>query len=117
MENEENQIIEGNTIDVNVNTKLFSFAGVIGRRDYFLNSLYIGIISTFFTLPYTFWAMKNANTTLDYIFMQNLFIKAPLFLQILLFAGSLCTFLLALSNIIRRLDDISVERIMPLNIF
>ena len=117
MENEENQIIEGNTIDVNVNTKLFSFAGVIGRRDYFLNSLYIGIISTFFTLPYTFWAMKNANTTLDYIFMQNLFIKAPLFLQILLFAGSLCTLLLALSNIIRRLDDISGERIMPLNIF
>lgn len=117
MECDENQTTDNVVAKVNVSSTLFSFDGVIGRRDYFLNSVYIGIISTFFTLPYTFWAMRNANTTLDYIFAQNLFIKAPLFLQLWLVIGSAYAFILTISNIIRRLDDVNGEKVTPLYIF
>ena len=48
-----------------LNTKLFGFTGIIGRRDYFLNCIIIGAISLFFTLPYQSWTHSHAQNFYD----------------------------------------------------
>jgi len=95
-----------------LNTKLFSFEGIIGRRDYFLNIIYISCIGTLVTLPMIFWTYTNAETMLDLFVYTN----APIILKLYLAIGSIAIAILSLSNGIRRLNDIFGYINKPVNI-
>lgn len=93
--------------ELNVNTKLYGFNGIIGRRDYFLNGIIIASISLFFVLPYQLWLFSNIQTLPDLLRLDRLFIQSHLLLKLWLLVGIVGTFILSASNICRRLNDIN----------
>lgn len=102
---------------LNVNTKLFGFDGVIGRHDYFLNMIILASISLIFVLPFNLWFFSHIETAADTFNFSKLFFQAPLLLKIFYLCGNLVTFVLFISNLFRRLNDISGKNNLVLNIF
>lgn len=102
--------------ELRLNTKLLGFDGVIGRRDYFLNLIYILIIATLLTLPYTISMLTNAETLLDLFNSPATFVQSSIFLKIwtILAFGFIAYLDMGLS--IRRLNDINGKANKPLNI-
>lgn len=93
-----------------LNTALYGgFEGIIGRRDYFLNQLYILSISMLFTLPYYIWYGINMETFSDVFNPLKMFMLAPWILNLFLIAGIVIVGLLNASNIYRRMNDINGE--------
>ncbi len=98
------------------NKKLFSFKGIIGRRNFFLNIVLIWAIYLIFIIPYTNWFVRKINTLADYFAVNVFFAKAPIFLKIWFVLGTLLVSALIVSNIFRRLNDIFGKNILFLNI-
>ena len=90
-----------------LNTKLFGFDGIIGRRDYFLNIIYICSISLFFVLPYTCWMYAHVETLGDMFDQTKMFMQAPVLLELWFLFGTAYVCALSLSNVFRRLNDIN----------
>ncbi len=90
-----------------LNTKLYGFSGIIGRRDYFLNIILIIAISLFFTIPYTIWLYSNIQTYWDLFDLSKMFSQTPFLLKWWIISGIPLTFLLFASNVYRRLNDIN----------
>ena len=90
-----------------LNTKLYGFDGVIGRRDFILNSMYISAIAILVTTPYSFWLSSNSTSYSDLLNPSALFLSAPILLKIWLLGLSLVAITLSVSNIVRRLNDIN----------
>lgn len=99
------------------NTKFFSFEGFLGRRDYFLNMVYICAINMIITLPYMTYIYNHMSTLEDIFKINKLFLSAPLLIQMWIFLGSIGVCILSLSNIFRRLHDICGEDNTTLKIF
>lgn len=92
-----------------LNTKLYSFEGIIGRRDFFLNWVYISALSLLVTLPIMDWLYTNSETFLDFFAFAKVFSNAPSWLKAWVFLGITGVCILSLSNIFRRLNDICGE--------
>ena len=92
-----------------LNTDLYGFEGIIGRRDYFLNCIIIAAISLFFTLPATGWIMTHAQTISEMFGMGKLLASGPIFLKLWFLIGMVLTFVLHISNAFRRINDINGE--------
>ena len=92
-----------------LNSSLFSFEGVIGRRDFFLNGVIIYAIELFFTVPYLVFTCTHAESVFDIFNLQKVFFIAPLYLKIWVLAGIALGCMLVASNIYRRLNDINGE--------
>ena len=92
--------------NLNVNTKLLSFNGVIGRRDYLLNIVYICMINIIFTIPYSIWMFANIETMADIYNFSKVFVEAPMFLKLWVLVGTAFTLTLSISNLFRRVNDI-----------
>ena len=92
--------------NLEIKTKLLSFNGVIGRRDYLLNIIYICLINSIFTIPYTLWIMANIGTIGDMFNIGKIFLDAPMMLKVWVLLGTSLTLVLSLSNMFRRLNDI-----------
>lgn len=102
--------------NLSVNSKLVSFDGVIGRRDYFLNLIIISSIAIFYTLPYSMWVMTKITQFTDIFSLNTLFFNAPVFIKVWYILGVSGVSYLLISNIVRRLNDISGRNNLPLNI-
>ena len=90
-----------------LNTKLFGgMDGIIGRRDYFLNTVIIASIALIFTLPYTICLLSNSNFAELMFDIQKSFQSSPILIKIWLIIGLIITVILGVSNIFRRLNDI-----------
>lgn len=97
-----------NMIDkLRLNTKLLGFDGVIGRRDFAINIIYLCMINMLFTVPLSFHFASSAETILDFFALNKLFYSAPTLLIIWVLLGSGVVFYVSLSNWIRRLNDIN----------
>ena len=92
------------------NTKFFSFEGFLGRRDYFLNMVFICAINTIVTLPYMTYLYNHISTLEDCFNFNKLFLNAPLLMQMWIILGAVGVCILSLSNIFRRLNDICAEK-------
>lgn len=103
--------------ELKVNTKLYGFDGIIGRRDYFLNGIIIASLVLLFVLPYQVWMYANIGTLSDIFDLHKLFLKAPFLLKLWFLSGTLATFVLTASNVWRRLNDINGKVINELNGF
>ena len=93
--------------DLRLNTKLFGFDGIIGRRDYFLNIVLICSISLFFTLPYMGWVYSHIETLGDLLDFVGIFSNSPILLKLWFLLGTASVSILSASNIFRRLNDIN----------
>ena len=98
-----------------LNTNFYGFDGIIGRRDYFLNLIYLCSLNLFIILPYTFWMYTNIETLGDLFNFPNAFLQTPMFLKLWFLFGSAAICVIFVSNIIRRLNDIN-SIIFPIGI-
>lgn len=99
-----------------LNTELYGFDGIIGRRDYFLNGIIIASIALAFILPYQIWLFSNIGTMTDLFNLHLMFFKSPILLKIWFLLGTSATFVLSASNVFRRLNDINGSVNIPANI-
>lgn len=90
-----------------LNTKLYGFDGIIGRRDYFLNLILICSISLFFSLPYMGWVYSHIVTLGDLLDFAGTFSQSPVLLKLWFLIGTAGISVLLASNIFRRLNDIN----------
>ena len=88
------------------NSKLISFTGIIGRRDYFLNFVYICMISAFIAMPQQSFVIKNISTFDDILKLNQIIYTAPVALKIWLVFSLGFLSVVSISNAIRRLSDI-----------
>lgn len=103
--------------ELKVNTNLYGFKGIIGRRDYFLNGVIIASIYLFFLLPYQLWLFSHIQTMPDLLRLDKMFVQAHILLKLWILFGIAGTFVLSASNIYRRLNDINGKINIYLNIF
>lgn len=102
--------------NLEVNTKLGSYEGIIGRRDYFLNLIILSSIALFYTLPYSIWLMTKITQFSDIVSLNTIFYTAPMFIKVWYILGTAGVSYLLVSNIVRRLNDINGRVNLPLNI-
>ena len=103
--------------NLEINTKLFGFNGIIGRRDFFLNGIIIASIGLFFVIPFHLWTFSHIQTLNDLLNFNKIFLQSPMLLKIWFLSGTLGTFILFASNIYRRLNDINGKNNVALNVF
>lgn len=99
-----------------LNTKLFSFGGVIGRRDFVLNYLYLLLIYTAFSLPFSFWIISNMKNYTETFAINNLFANSPLMIKFFLILGLLIVIVPHFFNVFKRVNDISGKENLIINI-
>ena len=92
-----------------LNTSFFGFDGIIGRRDYFLNMVYIWGLSAILTIPYTGWLFGNIETLADLCEPYKMFLSAPILLKLWHIVVLLAIAAVAISNNFRRMNDILGE--------
>lgn len=93
--------------ELRLNTKLISFEGILGRRDYLLNVVYICMISALFTTPLSIGFVNNIETFLDVFSPAKIFWNLGWFLKLWTLAGTAFVVYINISNITRRLNDIN----------
>ena len=92
-----------------VNERLFSFDGIIGRHAYLVNMVIICALSTLVILPYTTYLYTHIGNIGDIFQPANMFAKMPLILKVWTIAATAGVCTLSVSNIYRRLNDIFGE--------
>ncbi len=93
--------------ELRLNTKFIGFDGIIGRRDYFINILFINIISTITTIPVNWSLLSSMETMEDAFNYAGLFSGMPVLLKVwYVLVLAVCLFIF-ISNVIRRLNDIN----------
>lgn len=93
--------------ELRLNTKLFGFDGIIGRRDFAINIVCLCMINALFTTPLMWYVASSAENLFDFFAFNKLFYSAPAFLVIWVLLGTAGVFCVSLSNWIRRLNDIN----------
>ncbi len=93
-------------METKINDKLIAFDGNIGRRSYILNMMYICIISSILTLPYTYWFSSEV-TNIDFIFNPGAIIAtAPIFVKFFYILSCIICGIISFGLDVRRLYDI-----------
>ncbi len=93
--------------ELRLNTKLIDFEGVIGRRDFCLNIVYLCMISAIFMTPLSLHFASHAQTMVDFFSLNKLFWQASWFMKFWVLAGIAGVLYASLSNWIRRFNDIN----------
>ena len=95
--------------NLELNEKLYSFEGVIGRHGYLVNLVIICALSALVMLPYTTYFYTHAGSVADFFNFYGMFNNAPVTLKFWMILGTGAVCALSASNICRRLNDISGE--------
>ena len=98
-----------------INNKFFSFEGIIGRRDFFLNTIYIQMIGQFFYIPFAIWFQRVITSLNDINNISSYFYSENIFFKLYIIFGTVLLMVLYLSNMNRRLNDIFGKNIPFLN--
>ncbi len=93
--------------ELRLNTKLLGYDGVISRRDFAINIIYLCMINVLFTTPLMWHYASSAETMFDFFAFNKLFLSAPALLVIWVLLGAIGVLYVSLSNWIRRLNDIN----------
>ena len=99
--------MEDNKLEIN--EKLFSFEGVIGRHAFLLNMVIICAISTVVMFPYSTYTYSHIKEFGDFFNISNIFYDAPLLLKLWILTGTAFVSVLSISNVYRRLNDMFGE--------
>ncbi len=99
-----------------INNKLFSFEGFMGRRDYFLNIIYLACFYMFVSIPFQTSIFIKINSYSDLLNTNKLFYSFSPFFKAYILIGTLIIGVLSISNAIRRLNDINGKVNICINI-
>ena len=95
--------------EVSINNKIWGIKGAIGRREYILNTTYLGAFGTLLSLPFSLWLFINYFNDLQKFatmtYTQTV-IAAPWLVKVLLLIDYLIIIPVAFSLDVRRLNDI-----------
>ena len=100
-----------------LNHELYGFDGIIGRRDFFLNYIYISSVALVFNMPFLNRLFLNMSTLEDYFNISQIFAESPILLKLWVILGTAWVCVLFMSNIFRRLNDICGGIKLPVQIF
>ena len=93
--------------ELRLNPKFLGTDGIIGRYDYCLNLIFLGMINLFFSLPLNIYLFTNLGTLEDLFNLNKVWLDAPWILKIwVLLGGILCSYILII-NSNKRLNDIN----------
>lgn len=93
--------------ELRLNSKFLGTDGIIGRYDYCLNLIFLGMINLFFSLPLNIYLFTNLGTLEDLFNLNKVWLDAPWILKIwVLLGGILCSYILII-NSNKRLNDIN----------
>ena len=105
-------------MDIKINNKFVAYRGCIGRREYFLNNIYLAMINTFLTLPLSFWMVTHSQTAIDMFNFPQLIKDAPVFASFFYWFTCLISVCIGFGLVVRRLVDIfGVENSKRIYIF
>lgn len=93
-------------MDLKINNKFIAYKGCIGRREYFLNNVYVAIINTFLTLPLSFWMVTHSQTMIDLFNFKNILANSPIFASFFYGFSCLISAAVGFGLVARRLSDI-----------
>lgn len=98
---------------MNINNKLAAFKGCIGRREYILNIMYLTMITSILSAPFSIWIATAVQNPLEAFNVGALVRTAPIFASF--FWGVACVISLALGFGLyaRRIADIRGEEGTP----
>lgn len=105
--------MEDNKLELN--EKFCSFDGVIGRYGYFFNMIIITVISSIFQTPYMLYIGSHIENPGDFFGKSTFFTGTPILLQIWTLIGLVGVCYLIVSNMHRRLNDITGKVNINLN--
>ena len=88
-----------------LNNSLIGFDGIIGRYNYFYNTVLIYLIASIIFLPFAIWFIINIDSITSEVSIGKIMLNSPLILILTLLALSFTAFL-NVSNSIRRRNDI-----------
>ena len=103
--------------NLSINSNLCSYSGIIGRRDFTLNLVYISLISMVVSIPFMFWIMYNASEFTDMFKYSTMFNNMPILFKTWTLIVTAAILPITISNVIRRLNDLLGTINKPLNIF
>ncbi|MBR1776494.1 hypothetical protein IJ750_05430 [bacterium] len=95
--------------NLDINTKLYSYDGILGRRDYCINLICISAISFLANIPFImYWLIKCSS--LENIFQFNtIFYNAPIILKVVTLIGAIAVLALWVPTIHRRIRDLCAK--------
>lgn len=100
--------MDSENMELKINNKFFGFYGAIGRREFILNALYLGMICAFLMLPYSLWSWwtisKNPNAILD---IKTLMHSMPFFIMIFYAAAVIINAVISFGLYSRRISDLA----------
>ncbi len=102
--------------NLDFNSRLFSFNGVIGRYNFFLNYICIAAISYVLLIPYQVYILSNLKSFFEHTNSWDLFAASPLSIKLLQIIVVLVSGILYCSNIFRRMNDITGKVSLNINI-
>lgn len=92
-------------MELKINNKLVAYTGCIGRREYILNILYLGLINTFLVIPFILWQITQAGTVADMYNTKELLASAPVFALFFYVLAVIISYIIGPGLMIRRLSD------------
>ena len=95
--------------NLNINTKLYSYDGVLGRRDYCINLIYISAISLVMNIPFFMYWLLKCSTFEDLFNFNIIFLNSPILLKIWTLFSAILIVGLLIPTIHRRIRDIYAE--------
>lgn len=92
--------------NVKIDNRFFANFGAIGRRDYFLNVLILGLIVFALTAPINYYMTTNIFSLSNIQKINILFLKAPIWMICLYMLAAAFQIVIGISNAKRRITDI-----------
>lgn len=97
------------TESFDINTKFYAHDGVLGRRDYCVNIIYISAISLLINCPFLIYWLFKCSSLADIFKYDAIFVHAPLMLKLLTILTAAAVVTIFIPTIKRRVRDICAE--------
>ena len=94
------------TENIDINTKFYSYDGILGRRDYCLNLVYITAISFVINLPFTIYWLIKCSSLEDFFRFNTIFLNSPIMIKLLSLISAIAMLVLFVPTIHRRVRDL-----------
>ena len=97
------------TENIDINTKFYSYNGILGRRDYCLNMVYITAISLLINIPFQIYWLIKCSSLEDLFKFDIIFSSAPIVIKFLSLICAVVLFALLIPTIHRRVRDLCAK--------
>ncbi len=97
------------TENLDINTKFYSYDGILGRRDYCVNIIYISAISYAVNIPFILYWFIKCSSLEDIFKFNTIFLNSPFVLKFITLLGSIALLVLLIPTVHRRVRDLFAQ--------